>query len=315
MGDRGGEYVCQQCRGNLLTQDMGLRRLFQEAARGDTGALPIRDYELAEKLGEGGMGAVYRATRRSDGRQVAIKVMLPRVAVEPHNRDMFLREIAVTAQLVHPNLVRLLEHGAAAGAFYFVMEHCRGGSVDGLMRKYGGRLPLTVAAPIMRQCLEGLEHAHQLNFIHRDLKPHNVLLAPEQGGGWVAKISDFGLAKNLQLAGLSGMTTTGHLGGTYFFMPREQLTQFKYFLPVSDLWSMAATFYNMLAGQFPLDFPANRDYVEVLLQDDPVPIRRRDASVPPALASLLDRSLSFDISQRPQSATEFKLALQQALRY
>jgi serine/threonine protein kinase len=258
------------------------------------------------------MGAVYRATRRADGQVVAVKVMLPRVAVEPLARERFLREIAVTGQLVHPHIVRLIEQGGAGGAFYFVMEFCSGGSVDGLMQRYGGKLPLAVAAPIMRHCLEGLEFAHRLKFIHRDLKPQNVLL-DVQPGGWVAKISDFGLAKNLEQAGLSGMTATGTFGGTYAFMPREQLTQFKYYLPVSDLWSLAATFYNMLTGQLPLDFPPHRDPLEVLLRDEPVPLRRRDPSVPATLANVLDRALLSDLRQRFQTATELKREIQHAL--
>jgi serine/threonine protein kinase len=192
------------------------------------------------------------------------------------------------------------------------MELCNGGSADALMHKHGGKLPLAVAAPIMRQCLEGLEHAHRLKFIHRDLKPQNVLLE-QQTGGWVAKISDFGLAKNLEQAGLSGMTATGGFGGTYPFMPREQLTQFKYFLPMSDLWSMAATFYNMLTGKHPLDFPRNRDPLEVLLRDEPVSIRCRDAAIPAALAAVLDRGLLSNPLDRYQTAAELKCELHDAL--
>ncbi len=129
------------------------------------------------------------------------------------------------------------------------------------------------AAPLMIQCLRALEHAHAARFVHRDLKPQNILLHEEQGQ-LIAKISDFGLAKHLEQAGFSGMTATGRRGGTCAYMPREQLTDFKRAEPVSDVWSLAATFYNMLTGSYPRDFGAGRDPIEVILQDEPISIRQ-----------------------------------------
>ena len=198
------------------------------------------------------------------------------------------------------------------------MEHCRHGSLHTLIRRQGGRLSLPIAIPLMRDCLAGLAHAHeppssdQPRLVHRDLKPHNILLA-EQEGLRIAKIADFGLAKSFEMAGLSGMTATGAVGGTCHFMPREQLTNYKYVQPASDVWSLAATFYYMLTGHVPLDFPAHRDVVEVILRDEPVPIRRRDSSLPVDLAEILDRALATDLSVRYATAGELKGALEQAL--
>jgi len=312
--DRRGQYVCQECQSSLMAEDDGLRRLMQEAVRGARGSKgpEIGDYDLGEELGRGGMGVVYRALRKADGRPVAVKIMLAKIAVDARSREMFQREIDVTRQLDHANVVRLLDHGSAEGAFYFVMEYCNRGSLDVLARRHGGKLPLDAATPIMLQCLEGLQHAHQLKFIHRDLKPQNILL-DERDGLRLAKISDFGLAKNFEQAGFSGMTATGRLGGTYHFMPREQLTHFKYFLPVSDLWSMAATFYHLLCGHSPLDFPKGRDPMEVILHDEPVPLRRREPSIPEAVAKAIDRTLSTDPGQRYPTALEMEEALRNAL--
>lgn len=136
----------------------------------------------------------------------------------------------------------------------------------------------------------------------------------KQEGRITAKLTDFGLAKSFETAGLSGMTATGTAGGTFHFMPREQLTNFKYVHPVSDVWSIAATFYKMLTGKLPLDFAPNRDPIEVILRDEPVPVRQRDAGIPPPLAEVIDRALLGDTAQRYQDAVEMKAALQRVLR-
>lgn len=307
---RPGQYVCRECQREVLSGRGQLKRLMQEAARkrGSLEPPSIEGYEIGELLGKGGMGAVYRAVRRSDGREVAVKIMLAKIAVSERTRRTFLREIEATRKLEHPNIVRLLASDAASSLFYFVMECCNGGSLEQKRRKRGGKLPVGEMPPIMLQCLDGLDHAHRGGFVHRDLKPQNVLLdGPEDHQQ--AKISDFGLAKNFELAGLSGMTATGGFGGTYHFMPREQLTEFKYARPVSDVWSMAATFYNVLTGCYPLNFEKSRDPMEIVLRDDPVPIRQRDDTLPDSLAEVIDRALSAELGRRYPSAQEFREAI------
>ena len=144
-----------------------------------------------------------------------------------------------------------------------------------LMARHGGKLPLKLAAPIMLHTLEGLAHAHTAGFVHRDLKPQNILLQ-RAGDDLVAKISDFGLAKNFEQAGFSGLTITGHFAGTPYFMPREQVINFRRVKPVSDVWSIGATFYCMLTGQFPREFTKGRDPMDVILNEEAIPIRQRD---------------------------------------
>jgi len=311
---RRGQYVCQACQTDLMAQEGGLRRLMQEAAGKprDPAALRLDGYEIGEELGKGGMGVVYRAVRKAGGQPAAVKIMLARVAVSDSARKMFLREIDVSRQLVHPNIVALLESGAAGSAFYFVMEYCNRGSLHQWVNQQGGRLPLALAVPILMQCLDGLEHAHRQGFVHRDLKPQNILL-DDRGGRFVAKVADFGLAKSFQGAGLSGMTATGGHGGTYHFMPREQLRDFKYVRPASDVWSMAAAFYRVLTGHYPRDFPPGRDPMEVVLNDEPVPIRHRDPEMPAAVAAVIDGALTSDPGKRCQTAGDLKAAFQQAV--
>ena len=199
------------------------------------------------------MGAVYLARRSEQADPVALKVMLPALVLDEAAQEIFLREIEITRSLRHPNIVGLLDFGKHEGRFYFALEYCARGSAEALRRaRGGGRLSLPLVLRIASETLEGLAAAHDAGFVHRDLKPDNVLLA-EDG---TARIADFGLAKSFQQSGLSGMTATGAIAGTYFFMPREQLTSFRTVRPVSDVWSMAATLYHLLTGKLRARLPA-----------------------------------------------------------
>ena len=177
--------------------------------------------------------------------------MLSQVAVDKSNLEQFLREIRNVSSLKHPNIVQIFDFGSTDGIFYLAMEWCEGGGVDRLMAQHKGKVPLQLAKPIILQSLDALAHAHAKGFVHRDLKPSNILLSFARNDV-VAKLSDFGLAKSFEKAGLSGLTLTGNYAGTPYFIPREQITNFKYVKPVSDVWSMGATIYNMLTGHFPL---------------------------------------------------------------
>lgn len=282
--------------------------LLKAAKKGEAPRLDVPGYQIEKELGRGGFGVVFRARRIADGVTVAIKVMLPRVAVPPVEIEKFLREMTITAQLRHANIVKLFDQGHCNGIPWFIMEYCEGGSLWDLIMKHGGKLPLKVAQPIMLAALEGLAHAHQQGIVHRDLKPHNILL--DCG---VARISDFGLAKNFQQAGLSGLSVTGNYAGTPLFMPREQLINFKHLKPVSDVWSMAATFYFMLTGTFPYPFTEKRDPIDVILNEEIVPLEKRDKTISPKLAAWLNATLSVDLKRRSQSAGEMLAAARSVL--
>ena len=267
----------------------------------------VPGYAVGKMIGRGGMGAVYLAKREEDGSTVALKVMLAQSDVDDAARENFQREIEVTRSLRHPRIVSLIDHGSAESTFYFVMEYCAGGSVADLQRRHAGGLPLTLSVRIALEALEGLAHAHERGFVHRDLKPENLLLADDAGGG--AKVTDFGLAKSFQQAGLSGMTATGAVAGTLYFMPREQLTQFRLLKPVSDVWSMGATLYHMLTGAYPREFRPGEDPLPVILRGGVVPIRARDPRLPERVAAVVDRSVVDAVPERYQTAGEFRAAL------
>lgn len=272
----------------------------------------VGKYLIERELGRGGFGAVYLVRTNKNGRPLALKVMLSHIAVDSVARRKFLREIKSVSELRHPRIVEIVDAGENQGLFYFVMEFCEGGSLDRFMAKHGGKLPLKLAAPIMLHTLEGLAHAHNAGFVHRDLKPQNILLQ-RIGDGLTAKISDFGLAKNFEQAGFSGLTITGHFAGTPYFMPREQVINFRRVKPVSDVWSIGATFYYMLTGQFPREFTKGRDPMEVLLNDEVISIRKRDRSIPMALAQVIDRAISNKTKERYQIAGEMLEDLKQTL--
>lgn len=310
-----GSYVCISCRqGAEENPDTILELLQNDTEFEETENYGnIDDYEVLEKLGEGGMGAVYLAQRKSDGLKVALKTMLAQVAVNKKARDLFRREIEVTKELNHPNIVKLYDQGSTGSGFFFTLEFCSGGSAMDLMLKRKSTFPLQEALNITLQVLEGLAfaHNHEKIFVHRDIKPPNILLTSENGG--VAKLADFGLAKSFQNAGLSGMTATGQKAGSLVFMPREQLTNFKRVKPVSDVWSMAASLYLMLTGETVYEFDNKPSQVEVIMQGNAIPIRNRKSNIPVSIAEVIDQALRKDPKERFQNAVEFKRALEKVL--
>lgn len=271
-------------------------------------------YRVEKKVAQGGMGTVYLAFREGDGERTALKVIRPDASrMNKHLVELFLREVKVSLGLRHPNIVEFREDGFADGVFYFAMEFCESGSAAELMEKNGGRLDLPLAGRIAAQALEGLGYAHSRSVVHRDLKPHNILL---QGAGpsLQAKLADFGIAKDFSMAGMSGMTASGSGGGTLYYMPKEQLRDFRKTRPVSDVFSMGATLYNMLTNQPVYDFENVADPCLAILQDKLVPIRQRRPDVPEPAAAVIAKAVAPDMNQRFQTADEFRLALQSVLK-
>jgi len=190
-----------------------------------------------------------------------------------------------------------------------VMELCDGGSLMDLYNKNRGPLTPEQLMPHALKALDGLAHAHSKGFVHRDIKPGNILI--HKGA---ARIADFGMSKSFQMAGLSGMTfNSGQTSaGTPVFMPPEQITNFKYVKPVSDVFSFAATMYFLLTGAFPFDFSSKRDPLDVVLNNEVIPIRKRFPSVPKLLASAIDRAVTKEKKNRYPDAGELLSAMKKA---
>ncbi|MCX6970170.1 MAG: serine/threonine-protein kinase [Verrucomicrobia bacterium] len=284
-------------------------QLFALVFGGDknTGLLEIPGFVAEKELGRGGFGAVYQARRQKDGAQVAIKVMLSQADATEDAVQRFKREMEVNRQLDHPNIVRFIESGSHKGAFYFVMELCDGASLMDVFNRNRGPLTPEQLMPHALKALEGLAFAHSKGFVHRDLKPGNILI--HKG---VARVADFGMSKSFQMAGLSGMSMTGNTAGTPVFMPPEQIINFKYVKPVSDVFSMGATMYYLLTGTFPFDFPAKRDPMDVILNDEVVSIRSRKSAISKPLAAVIDRAVAKKHKDRYSDAGEFLAALKRS---
>lgn len=268
----------------------------------------IEGYTKIKLLGKGGCGEVYLA-RYDDptGRKlVALKTLLPKVAVMPYMKKRFLAEAERTKMLDHPNLVSFDDCGEVNDLFYFTMEYCDRGSVVDLIKKRGGKLSIEEATAIILQVLDGLHYAHtEKCLVHRDIKPGNIFLTVNKGK-IVAKLGDYGLAKAFDMAGLSGQTLTGTAMGTPHCMPRQQVLEFKYAKPDVDVWAVAATLYFMLTGSYPRNLEDNFNPMLEILTKAPIPIRQRDPSIPQPLANLIDKALIDNPELHFKNAIAFK---------
>jgi len=262
-------------------------------------------------LGRGAMGAVYLAKRKDDSVKVALKIMLAKVPVDEKSRLRFHHEIETIGELRHSNIVELFEHGSAGSGFYFAMEYCAAGNIEEYMQKKGGQLPLEEAGWMILQVLEGLAYAHQKGYVHRAIRPSNILLTGN--ARYTAKLGDFGLVRSFERSGFSGMSAMASGATSSTFIPREQLTQFRSSSPVSDVWSLAASFYYMLTGRSPRVFPQGKDPIEVILRGGFTPIRECYPSIPRKVAKVIDRALDDDMKGRYPDASEFLRALNKVL--
>jgi serine/threonine-protein kinase len=266
-------------------------------------------YEILKTIGEHGMGIVYLARRRATGQEVALKVILPESAASPTAQSRFLREVSVLSRLDHPRIVRFHEIGQAQGQFYFAMEYVA--TID-LMALLGnlelaGRVSL--ACGLVCQALEGLEYAHSLGFVHRDVKPSNLLVSRQGSKVW-AKVADFGLAKSFEQAGFSALTREDQAVGTIAFMAPEQALAARFARPSVDIYAAGATLYYLLSGKVPHEFDEGRDRLVVIREDEPVPLERRCAGLPAGLAEVVHRALA----KEPPGRFPTARALHRALR-
>jgi serine/threonine protein kinase len=203
----------------------------------------VKYYTLLKKVGEGGMGTVYKAEDDRNGKIVAIKELDPQKAQIEDYRSRFDREARILTRLNHPNIVAPIEAFADEGTLYIAMEFVDGQSLDYKIRKISGPIPFIHARDLMIKMLEGFSHAHQAGIIHRDIKPANILIS-DSGD---LKITDFGIAK---ITSGEDRTTANIKLGTLCYMSPEQLKTADVDVR-SDIYSLGMTFYEMLAGVLP----------------------------------------------------------------
>src|SRR6201986_2928839 len=260
------------------------------------GHLLANRYEILSLLGEGGMGAVYKARDVELSRMVALKVIRPDLARNRAVLDRFKQELILATQVTHRNVVRIYDLGEAEGIKFITMEYVEGEDLAAILRKRT-KLNPGEAVTIIEQTCRALEAAHNVGVIHRDLKPQNVMW--ENGSSRIL-VMDFGLAKTLEG---ERMTQTGAMVGTMEYMSPEQalagnLDQ------SSDIFSLGLIFYEMLTGQTP--FRADSALASLIkrTQERVVPVSDLDTTVPPELSQIVSRCLERDLALRYQTASE-----------
>jgi serine/threonine-protein kinase len=253
------------------------------------------------------MGVVSLALPVRDSLPVALKSVIPAAAASRDNVDRFLREARILQHLDHPHIVSFLEMGQADGQLFFAMDYVAGTDAAHLL-KANGPLPVPRAVNLICQLLESLEYAHEHGFIHRDIKPHNLLVSadPQAPGRDNVKLADFGLARVYQSSPLSGLTAAGSVGS----MAPEQITTFRESKPPVDQYSAGATLYNLLTGNYVYDFPSKvTEQLMMILLEDPVPILQRRRDLPASLAEIIHRSLARDPKNRFRDVWTMRAAL------
>jgi uncharacterized RDD family membrane protein YckC len=260
----------------------------------------VGEYRLLRELGHGGMGVVWEAEQAATGRRVAVKLLSPRVPHTGETIDRFLREARLAASLSHPRTTFVFGAGQDEGRPYIAMELMPGRTLKDVIEAQGG-LPISQAVDHILDVIEGLEAAHALGIIHRDVKPSNCFLDAD---GRV-KVGDFGLSKSL--VGDSGLTRTGAFLGTPQFASPEQVRGGA-IDPRTDVYAVGATLYYLLTGRGP--FEGDAAAVIARIASDPAPgARALRADVPKPLDRIIARTLDKDPARRPATLAELGQAL------
>ncbi|MCC6511985.1 MAG: protein kinase, partial [Pirellulaceae bacterium] len=280
----------------------------------DTG---FDDYEILEKIGQGGMGLVYRALQRSLNRLVAIKTINIAASFHPTLRARFQAEAELSAQLQHPNIVQIYSIGENDGVPYFSMELVAGPNLAEAIAERP--LEPQVAARLVATLARAIHHAHTQGVIHRDLKPTNILLAPsdqrESGGDlctqFEPKIADFGLARFSKAT--TQQTYSGAMLGTPSYMAPEQITDQDQVGPVSDVYSLGAILYTLLVGRPPFHAASALETLRQVRQEDPTPLRRLNSRLPRDLETICLKCLRKEPQARYESAEQLSADLHRFL--
>jgi serine/threonine-protein kinase len=310
-------YLCEKC----MNQSVRL-----------TKNTVINDYKLLEKIGKGAMGIAYKAWHKPTGRLVVLKTMLTEHQETEKYVKYFEREMTLSSNFIHDNVIRILDLDPGDIKInqppYYVSEYASGGDLQNLLiNKYQGLMSINEVCKIIIQILSGLEILHNGNkrvkgIVHRDIKPQNILLTFDSNNNRVAKLADLGLAKCWEDAGLSRLTQTGEYFGSPIYMSQLQILDYKYVKPSTDVYAVGVILYLLLSGQYPFDYPSpmelmqlkkRRDDNELMwylkkrypkpailmtIEDNRIPIRKRNPSIPKDLAEIVDSTIKKEEKKR-----------------
>ncbi len=255
------------------------------------------NYKVEQKLGEGGMGEVFRGVDMMLEREVAIKFLRPELASQAQVVERFRSEAVTLAKLNHPNIATLYSFMRQGDSFVMVLEFVRGVTLDHVIQQRGA-IPVDQAIPIFCQMLDGIQEAHNYGIIHRDIKPANMMLT-EKG---TLKVLDFGIARIL---GTARMTRQGNIIGTIEYMSPEQVRGFETDAR-SDIYSLGMLLYEMLTARCPFDIQNEFELMKAQIEQYPVPPRQLNPAIPEVVEQAIWRSIHKDPAQRFQNAAEFR---------
>src|SRR3954467_15709957 len=261
-------------------------------------------YVIERKLGSGGMADVYLAEDQELGRRVALKLLDERHASDEQFVERFRREAQSAAGLNHPNIISIFDRGRAEGTYYIAMEYLDGRTLKELLVR-NGPTPIPIAIDYARQIIAGLSFAHRNGIIHRDIKPHNIVVGPDGR----LKVTDFGIARS----GASQMTEAGSIVGTAQYLSPEQARGAPVD-PRSDLYSLGIVLYEMLTGRVPFTGDTPVEIAMKHLSQVPEPPSKLRSGVPHDLDAIVMRALAKDPDHRYSSAEEMDADLARIAR-
>lgn len=270
------------------------------------GKLLENRYEIIEKIGNGGMATVYKATDKVLKRNVAVKILRDEFTTDDEFIKRFEVEAQSAARLTHPNIVSIYDVGVDGNLYYIVMELIQGKTLKEIIVKEKGPLPWKWSINVSIQIASALEMAHRNNIIHRDIKPHNIIIT-EDG---VAKVTDFGIAKAVSNSTITAFGTT--IGSVHYFSPehaRGGFTDAK-----SDLYSLGVVMYEMVTGRVPFDADTPVSVALKHMQEEPVEPIELNPNLPIAVNKIIMRALQKDTTLRYQTASEMLVDLKKSLK-
>ena len=272
------------------------------------GTLIAGKYLVGEVLGEGGMATVYAATQKVTGKSIALKVMHPMLATDDVVRERFRREAKNAQKLTHPNIIEIFDQGDTEdGTAYIAMERLHGAPLSATIGSRTMTLPR--ALRIMVQLARGIARAHDLDVVHRDIKPDNIFLCVRDDGTELVKILDFGIAKSRHDSRLTGQ---GELFGTPQYMAPERIKNAEVG-PAADLYALGVVFFELLTGELPFDAPDIATFFVKHLRDAPPSAAAKNPEVSPELDALVNALLAKEPGQRPVDGHRIQTTLLEIL--
>ncbi len=258
-------------------------------------------YQLLEQIGKGGMAVVYRGRDLMLERQVAIKVLREDYSRSVTFQERFRQEARAAANLSHPNVVTVHDFGFDRGRLFLVMEYVPGMDLKSLLRQRG-RLPLSEALPLMIQACAGIGYAHRAGLVHCDVKPHNMLVTPDQR----LKVTDFGIAR--ALATIEPEEHSAVVWGSpQYFSPEQAAGGAP--SPASDVYSLGVVFYEMLTGSLPFQAPTVAELARLHMEAPPTPPSEYLPDLPPTVEQIILKVLSKEPAARYRTADQFARVL------